>query len=408
MNLSRRNFLASTAAIGFDRLLFAQDAAKTASLELVVEKGEEFQIPVGTRDNHGMILSIVEKAQEQMQEQETKLAAEQKRAQRRIEFTPEETMWYAEKELNLNGYGGIEEGEVLQFITKNPAYKGLAPKKVATDSMELGRTSYAYEDADSQEKLNTLITKKAKDTNNENSSLFQRMMKAKIAKTYGAKKVKIEESQSVLVTNEMVDRFERDASRFYLPGQQIVAGTPEGEKPEPENQYIVDTEVRTESPADLAYALKYVEVRTAYNKITKDGEIPQTEEDKFNMLSQMAGKDNTLSGTELQERMDSLDAKIAELISSENKEYKELEWGEVSIGTESKARGYIAVTMNPEDKKRMKQTAAKYSLSPSEQLVWLRNSCSGYDAAKKEGSMTSEQVSTAIQAIDDKYKGDKK
>lgn len=385
-----------------------KETPKATALDLVVEKSEAFHMPFHSFDNHGMALAIIEKAQEQMQEQENKLAGEQKRAPRRIEFTPEETMWYAEKELNFDGYNGVTRGEILQFTEKNPTYKVLAPKKVSSASMELGKTSYAHEDTDAQEKLNTLLAKKAKDTNNENTPLFQRTMKAKIAKTYGAKKVKTEDGQAVLLTNEMVDRFEADASKFYLPGQQTLAGTPEGEKPEPENQYLVDFEIRTESPADLAYAFKYIDIRIEYNKITKDGEILQTEEDKLNALSKMAGKDSTLSGIELGEIMTGLDAKIAELESSENKKYKELDLGDVSIGTESKVRGYIAVTMDPEDKKRMKQTAAKYSLSPSEKLVWLRNSCGNYDAAKKEGSMTTEQVNTAIQAIDNKYKGDKK
>ncbi len=385
-----------------------KETPKATALDLVVEKSEAFHMPFHSFDNHGMALAIIEKAQEQMQEQENKLSGEQKRAPRRIEFTPEETMWYAEKELNFDGYNGVTRGEILQFTEKNPTYKVLAPKKVSSASMELGKTSYAHEDTDAQEKLNTLLAKKAKDTNNETTPLFQRMMKSKIAKTYGAKKVKTEEGQAVLLTNEMVERFEADASKFYLPGQQTLAGTPEGEKPEPENQYLVDFEIRTESPADLAFALKYIDVKTAYGKIIKDGEIPQTEEDRLNVLSQIAGKDNTLSGTELEEKITSLDAKIAELRLNENKEYNELDWGEVSIGTESKVRGYIAVTMGPEDKKRMKQTAAKYSLSPAEQLVWLRNSCSSYDSAKKEGSMTNEQVNTAIQAIDNKYKGDKK
>ncbi len=381
-----------------------KEPPKATALEMVVEKGETFHMPFHSFENHGMALAIIEKAQEQMQEHENKNAAEQKRAPRRIEFTSEESMWYAETELNFDGYNGVTVGEVLQKIAKDPVYKGLTAKKVSSASMELGKTSYANEDADAAEKLNTLLAKKAKDSETENSPLFRRMMKSKIAKTYGAKKVKTEEGQSVLITNEMVDRFEKDAAKFYLPGQKITAETPEAA--ELENSYIVDFEISTESPADLAFALRYIDLKTAYGKITSS-EFPKNEEERIYTLSEMAGKDNVLSGTELEEKIAGLDAKIAELRSSEDKEHKELDWGEVSIGTESKVKGYIKVSMDKEDKKRMKTGAAKYSLTPAEQLVWLRNSCK-YDSVKKEGSMTNEQVNAAIQALDNKYKEDKK
>jgi hypothetical protein len=65
--------------------------------------------------------------------------------------------------------------------------------------------------------------------------------------------------------------------------------------------------------------------------------------------------------------------------------------------------------MAPEDKKRMKETAGKYGFTKGHELVWLgRNYTQG--AAKGEGTMTAEQATAAIKAVDEEYapKEDKK
>src|SRR3990172_2142496 len=109
----------------------AQDAKepKAEKLDYIVEKSEQFHMPFHTAENHGMGLAIAEAVQKQMEEQENKIAAEQKRAPRRIEFSPEEIMWYVETHLNADGYNGVTKGEVLEAIAGNEKFKGLTAKK---------------------------------------------------------------------------------------------------------------------------------------------------------------------------------------------------------------------------------------------------------------------------------------
>jgi hypothetical protein len=65
--------------------------------------------------------------------------------------------------------------------------------------------------------------------------------------------------------------------------------------------------------------------------------------------------------------------------------------------------------MAPADKKSMRDAAAKYGLSKGQQLAWLTNNYTP-GAVKGEGSMTNEQATNAIKALDEKYapKEDKK
>ena len=371
-------FLAPITALGQDK-------------DYVVEQGKPFHMPFHTAENQGMALSIIEKAQELVQEQENKLATEQKRAPSKVQFTPEEAMWYAEVFLNADGYNGVTKGEVLEAIANNPAFKDLKPKRSDSASMELQTSRFAYENSDSQNKLNELLETKAKEAGAENSPLYQEMMKAKIAKTYGAKKVKTNEGEAKLITSEMVNKFEKDPSIYVLTRQKAKA-------PEAEKDYTVDFTLKFESPTDLAYAKRLVDVTAAYKKATKQPDVPKTEEDKIYMLSQMADEKNNVSGKELEQRINSMNEAILELPKKD-----QIDWGEAAVGSETEVKAYIKVTMSAEDRKRMKETADKYSLTQGQVLVWLRNHYTP-GAVKGEGTMNSEQVTKAIKTLDEQYK----
>lgn len=393
--------LAPTTALAQD----AKEPPKAAEkLDVIVEKGISFHMPFHTAANHGMALSIIEKVQKEMQAQADKIGSKV-----RIDFSTEEIMWYAETHLNTDGYNGVTVGEVLEEKAKDEKYKDLIAKNVSSASMELQTPRFAYEDSESQDKLNDLLAEKAKEDKVDNSALYRKMMKVKIAKANGAKKVKTEEGEAVYLTKEMIANFEKDRARFVLPGGQIVADLPEGPKvgPEPDNAYIVDLTINFESPVVKAFAFKYIDVKAAYNQLTKQP-VPKTAEDSLYILSQIAGEDNAVSGSKLEAKINGLKGKIAELRAKDDKEYSELDWGDVSVDSVTTAAGYIKISMAPEDKKQMKEAAEKYSLTLAQQLVWLRNNCSTYDAAKKESSMTKEQVASAIIALDEQYKKEDK
>ncbi len=403
------NFNKLAVVLGFlaPGIISAQDAPKEApktekTLEYAVEKGGPAHLPLHSSANHGMALAIIEKVQSETQEKENKLAAEQKRSANKIAFSPEEEMWYAETQLNRNGVNGVEIGDLLEFIAGNDKYKGLTAKKVNSAIMSVQVPNFAYKISDNtQEKLDQLIAEKAKEANAENTPLFQAMIKAKIAKAYSAKKINTHAGQSILITKEMVANFEKDKANFYLPGV-LDAEKPEAPKEasEAEKNYIVDFTVKF-APVVGSFGHKYVEMKSAYNKKTK-AEVPQTEEDRTYMLSLIAGDDNILDGTELDAKIKSLEGKIAELGDS-----KDFNWGNVALRTETEIRGYAKVAMEPKDLTRMKEAAEKYSLTPAQQLVWLRNNYTP-GKVKGEGSMTKVQVDSAIKALDEQYKGDKK
>jgi len=323
----------------------------------VIEQSESFRMPFHTAENHGTALVLMENHRELMQEEENELAKADKREPEKIEYS-REALFYFGQQINANGIHGVSVAELNQYANARAWVHGIKATDAKSASMELKTQAYAYDSQEDQNRLHELIAEHADDEGVEPTQMFELMVKAHIAKRFGAQKIQTEDGEAVHLSTEVIGKYGTEKPRFPIPGRAIRDLPVEPE----EVVYERNATVKCADPTVFALSQAYIRVHNAVQKALGQP-AAEDNEAQTHLISRLAGKDGVVQSATLNAHKLQLDEKIDMFRRDSGESHPELDLGEITITSQDTYTSSFSGTMPAPYKRRLEAALDRYGVN---------------------------------------------